>query len=427
MRHSKSFLSKMLLLPTLPLGLAILSIASVLLTKFENPYGLISDIYGFCNLHFSDGLQQWPLSERSINGQARMPVEYPPLTALIMWIYSFAVKQPTDCLRYYDLFIVSNSILLFFSALILNKMIKGRKAYILILCPALLYSLNRHWDIWMLPPLLLSIYYFDKQKYRISAISLSIAISIKFFPIYLLIPILVILWRRKEWKIFYGYFATVIISFITINIGFILADLNSWLYFYKFHLERRVGSGTIFEFFSKIGVTVSFPEEVSMVLTFILFIALLVFLYFFSKNLSLSNTALITMAVFLTFNKVYSLQYAIILSALALLALYDKRNSLTSLQVKLFWLWQFSEVLFAWSSIQNWALTQVESLGYTMDNFQFSSTIPKLLLRLEVTDGAYAAFGFFRYFTFLAFVTLLCLQVSRNTESIRRLGSSSKN
>ena len=411
----------------LPLGLAILSIASVLLTKFENPYGLISDIYGFCNLHFSDGLQQWPLSERSINGQARMPVEYPSLTALIMWIYSFAVKQPTDCLLYYDLFIVSNSILLFFSALILNKMIKGRKAYILFLCPALLYSLNRHWDIWMLPPLLLSIHYFDKRKYRISAIYLSIAISIKFFPVYLLVPILVILWRRKDWKVIYDYFITLIISFIAINIGFILADLDSWLYFYKFHLERGVGSGTIFEFFSKMGITIPFTEEATIAFTLILFLALLVFLYSFSKNLSLSNTALITMAAFLTFNKVYSLQYAILLSALALLALYDKRHSIKPLQVKLFWSWQFSEVLFAWSSIQNWALTQVESLGYTMDNFQFSSTIPKLLLRLEVTDSTYAAFGFLRYFTFLSFILLLCLHISRNTESMRRLGASSKN
>jgi len=411
----------------LPLGLAILSIASGLLTKFENPYGIISDIYGFCNLHFSDGLQQWPLSERSINGQARMPVEYPSLTALIMWVYSFAVKQPTDCLRYYDLFIVSNSILLFFSALILNKMIKGRKAYILFLCPALLYSLNRHWDIWMLPPLLLSIHFFDKQKYRISAIYLSIAVSIKFFPVYLLVPILVILWKRREWKIISDYFATLIISFMAINIGFILADLDSWLYFYKFHLERGVGSGTIFEFFSKMGVMVPFPEEATIALTLILFLALLVFFTHFQKNLSLSNTALITMAAFLTFNKVYSLQYAILLSALALLALYDKRHSMKHLQVKLFWLWQFSEVLFAWSSIQNWALAQVESLGYTMDNFQFSSNIPKLLLRFEVTDSMYATFGFLRYFTFLSFVLLLCLQISRNTESMRRLGSSGKN
>jgi len=172
---------------------------------------------------------------------------------------------------------------------------------------------------------------------------------------------------------------------------------------------------------------VPFPEEATIALTLILFLALLVFFTHFQKNLSLSNTALITMAAFLTFNKVYSLQYAILLSALALLALYDKRHSMKHLQVKLFWLWQFSEVLFAWSSIQNWALAQVESLGYTMDNFQFSSNIPKLLLRFEVTDSMYATFGFLRYFTFLSFVLLLCLQISRNTESMRRLGSSGKN
>jgi len=164
------------------------------------PQGL-SDIPAFYRMRFSDGLHHWPYSSYIPLGKSNPlnPIEYPALIGLIVWLLSFFVKVSENSA--FDYFLVNTifiTILFTISSFLIQK-ISGKKfAKYYYLSPAVVLSLYLNWDIWVVAPMLLSIYLLEKRKINQSSIFLAIAISTKFFPIILLVPILIYLYRSKE-------------------------------------------------------------------------------------------------------------------------------------------------------------------------------------------------------------------------------------
>jgi len=77
------------------------------------------------------------------------------------------------------------------SAYLIYKLVGKKYAFYFILAPAVLYSLNRNWDIWAIAAMLLSIYLFEKKRFQLSAFMLAVSIATKFFPIVLMLPIMI--------------------------------------------------------------------------------------------------------------------------------------------------------------------------------------------------------------------------------------------
>ena len=69
----------------------LIAMFAAFLAIIQNSYGQFSDIRGFYGMHFADGQNQWPFSYHTLLGstEERHPVEYPALTGLIMWLFSF--------------------------------------------------------------------------------------------------------------------------------------------------------------------------------------------------------------------------------------------------------------------------------------------------------------------------------------------------
>ena len=232
------------------LPLVLVSLTFGVLALMQNPNGLMSDIGNFYIFHFQDGQNQWPFSEKIFSGDMRVqhPVEYPALTGLIMWLISFLVTPTsTVYVDYYRITAAFQIALLAVSAYLIYKLVGKKYAYYYILAPAVLYSLNRNWDIWAIATMLLSIYLFEKQRFQLSAILLAVSIATKFFPIVLMLPIMIIFLRNKQISIFIKYSLTTLVSWLIINLPFVLINFDGWAYFYRFSAERGLGSASFYE------------------------------------------------------------------------------------------------------------------------------------------------------------------------------------
>ena len=205
------------------------SMVAALLALIQNSYGQFSDIRGFYGLHFQDGQNLWPFSTHQLLGAAEPihPVEYPALTGLIMWLFSFFIEPSQNAWVSYFRLTASIHIVIYALTTYFIHKITGRKwAILFAISPAVLYSLNRNWDIWAVAMMILAIYLFEKGKVKQSAIVLAISIATKFFPLVLLFPIFLYYFRQKNIKKFISYFIHTFGAWILINLPFVLIFLD---------------------------------------------------------------------------------------------------------------------------------------------------------------------------------------------------------
>jgi len=377
-------------------SLVLLSLTVGILALLQNKFGQFSDIRGFYGMHFYDGQHLWPFSEKILQGETKVqhPVEYPALTGLIMWLLSFLVS-PSDT-AIYDYYRITASLqiaLLAISAYLIYKLVGKKYAFYFILAPAVLYSLNRNWDIWAIAAMLLSIYLFEKKRFQLSAILLAVSIATKFFPIVLMLPILIIFLRNKQLKLFITYALTTTAAWVVINLPFVLINYEGWAYFYKFSAERGLGSASFFEITSIILPSITFSSIHFYILNIV---ALLVVTTYFIKLKSvptLAATSFFVMFGFILFNKQYSMQYVIWLSALAVLTFSYLKREHKELLIFVYILWQSLELAFQYAFFQ-------KILTSTYANTPTPMTI-------TVSNSTYAYIGVVRYIVAVVFALLL--------------------
>jgi uncharacterized membrane protein len=373
-----------------------LSIAVSILALIQNKYGQFSDIRGFYGMHFADGQHQWPFSTRTLLGttEIRNPVEYPALTGLIMWLISFFVEPAQFAWVDYFRITASLHVILYAITAYYIKVLAGKKwAIVFVVSPAVLYSLNRNWDIWAIVAMIWAIYLFEKGKFRLSAVVLAVSVATKLFPIVLLFPIFIYFLRRKEFRLFVEYFVVTMGSWLLINLPFMIINFRGWSYFYEFSYKRGLGSASIYEVTGIVGFGIPTWSILFYVLNALLFSALGLYLWKSSKNLPLTQSAFFTMFAFILFNKQYSMQYVIWLAALAVLALahLSQKRQLTMLLV--YGVWQVSELAFQYSFFQQ-----------ILTNMYANTETPA---SPEITTYMYGVIGIIRYSLAIVFTLLL--------------------
>ncbi len=379
-----------------PTLLIITALTVGVLALLQNKFGQFSDIRGFYGMHFFDGQNLWPFSEKTLIGSDRVqhPVEYPALTGLIMWLLSFLVSpSQTAVFDYYRITAGFQIVLLALSAYLIYKLVGKKYAFYFVLAPAVLYSLNRNWDIWAVAPMLFAILLFEKKKYTFSALLLSISIATKFFPIVLMLPIMIIFLRNKQLIEFIKYGFTTLITWVLINLPFVLIDFQGWLYFYKFSAERALGSASFYELTNIFISSIKFTSIHFYILNILVFLIVTIFLLKLKKTPTLVESSFFVMFAFILFNKQYSMQYVIWLTSLAVLTFaYLTKRSQESL-IYVFVLWQAFELAFQYSFFQ-------KILTSTYANTDTPMTI-------AVSNNAYATIGAIRYLLAVTFTILL--------------------
>ena len=264
-------------------------------------------------------------------------VEYPVIQGAIMWITAKVI--PNGINNYFYTSALLLALLFIFISFITFRM-KPEFGYLLPLAPAAVASLYINWDLWAIAMMMLAIYWFDRKVEVASAVALGIAISTKFLPIFLLIPIAIIFFRQERISKFLKYAAVAVATFALINLPVALTTPEGWWRFYDLNLNRGSDWGSLWYALSNLGLNLTHQNYLSILLLMIGLSALTIFLLQLRTPPTLAHTAIFVMIIVMAVSKVYSPQYVLWLTPLAVIALIDRRD------LTVFWFWQGAEVIY---------------------------------------------------------------------------------
>jgi uncharacterized membrane protein len=273
-------------------------------------------------------------------------VEYPVLTGLVMYATSFFAHSPISYFNF-NAFLLA---LLFIGLVFIVYRIKPEFTYLLPVAPAMVASLYINWDLWAIITMMLAIYWFDRKQYLYSSLALAVSISTKFMPVFLLLPILFILWRSNQIRELVKYLLTTIAIWLAINLPFALTTPTGWWRFYKLNMEREADWGSLWLAFSQLGLGLANLNYLAILLLLIGITSFVIFLFELKNTPTLASVAFIVLAIVMIASKVYSPQYVLWLTPLAVIALTNKKD------LHAFWIWQITETLYHVAIWQHLAL-----------------------------------------------------------------------
>ena len=295
-------------------------------------------------------------------------IEYPPVIGLGNWLISFITPNENSFRSFFDINALIIIVLFFISATIVRK-ISPTYQYIFPLAPAVVASLFINWDMWAVVSTLLAIYYFDKKKYEVSGIWLGVSIATKFFPIVLLLPVAIIFYRSSQIQLFYRYLFTTALFWSAINIPIALIHFDGWWRFFKLNLERGVDFGSIWFALSLLDVNVPYLDLIYPLISIGFFIGLAFYLLKLAKLPNLAAVALFALVIFTTVGKVYSPQYVLWLTPLAVIALQNRK------QLPVFWFWQATEITYHLAIWQYLALFSDAQFGLPAGGYALATLL----------------------------------------------------
>ena len=267
-------------------------------------------------------------------------VEYPVVTGVVMWALAQITPGGEGAVKnYFNINIIFLSLLFIFIALIVFK-IRPEFAYLTPLAPAAIASLYINWDLWAIISMLAAIYWFDRKKLDLSAIALGLSISTKFMPIFLLVPIALIFLRRNQIRNAIRYLFITAAIFAAINLPVYLTTPEGWIRFYELNISRESDWGSLWYAMSALGANMPNTNYLSVLILLAGFAAIAIYVLELRNIPSLAALSFIVLATVMCASKVYSPQYVLWLTPLAVIALIDKRD------LHAFWIWQGAELIY---------------------------------------------------------------------------------
>jgi uncharacterized membrane protein len=283
----------------------------------------------------------WPYSYLPIPELSKIipPIEYPVIVGTIIWLLSFITPQKgIVVVNYFDVNTIFIALLFTATSFYLFKLTKN-KVFFFLFSPAVFFSLLINWDMWAVLPTIMAIYYFDKKQYKLSGILLATATAAKFYPIVLLLPIACILVKRDRAKL-RQYLLVFLGFYLLINLPYILSDFAGWKYFFEFSFNRGIGYGSIWEATGLLGLSISNLNLLYTLTTMVVFGLVTIYYLKHADLENLYSIAFFAVFAFTVFSKVYSPQYVLWLTPLAVLALRNQR------QINFYFIWQTFELIY---------------------------------------------------------------------------------
>jgi uncharacterized membrane protein len=322
-------------------------------------YSDIASLYGDRDLDKG----QWSYSSTT------NAVEYPVITGTVMWFFARVLPSgENEILNYYRLNIIFLAALFIFIAYIVYR-IRPEVAYLAAIAPAAIASLYINWDLWAIASMMLAIYWFDRKRFDYSALAIGISISTKFLPIFLLLPTVLILWRRDEIKTLVRYLAITVATFAVINIPVLLTTPEGWLRFYQLNFDRGQDWGSAWYALSSLGVPLGSTNFFAILALLIAVLAISLFIFGTKETLNLADVSFIVLALVMVASKVYSPQYVLWLVPLAVIAITTRKD------LHAFWIWQIAEVIYHVAIWQHLATVTDAKFGLPLTGYALISLI----------------------------------------------------
>ncbi len=322
-------------------------------------YSDIATLYGERDLD----KDQWSYTSKT------NAVEYPVLTGTVMWFFARALPSgENEILNYYRLNALFLAALFIFIAYIVYR-IRPEVAYLAAIAPAAVASLYINWDLWAIASMMLAIYWFDRKRFDYSALAIGISISTKFLPIFLLLPIVLILWRRNKIKTLIRYLAITAATFAVINIPVLLTTPEGWLRFYQLNFDRGQDWGSAWYALSSLGVPLGNTNFFAILALLPAVLVVSLFIFGTKETLTLADVSFIVLALVMIASKVYSPQYVLWLVPLAVIAMTTRKD------FHAFWIWQIAEVIYHVAIWQHLATVTDAKFGLPLTGYALISLI----------------------------------------------------
>ncbi|MDQ3467813.1 MAG: hypothetical protein M3411_06200, partial [Chloroflexota bacterium] len=165
-------------------------------------------------------------------------LEYPPLTGILSYLFSFAPNLPT----YFSL----TYLVLAFSAIgtvAALQRLPATNPWYFAATPTIFFYTGYQWDMAAVFVAALALLAFDRNHDRWGAFALAAAVSMKLFPLAILPAILLV--RVRQGRIGSALAIGGIFTLVTaaINLPFALTNFEGWSFFYRWNRDRLADSG----------------------------------------------------------------------------------------------------------------------------------------------------------------------------------------
>jgi uncharacterized membrane protein len=307
-------------------------------------HGCYSDIpFLFTSRGLADGGS--PYDSEDENEQ----LEYPVITGAMMWLTATFVpgegNGPERGQRFYDFtaFTVLISALVVAWATARTHRRRPWDAAMFALAPGLLLTATINWDLYAVALTSVAMLAWARSRPALAGMLLGLAVAAKFYPLFVLGPLLVLCIRADRLAAFAKTFGVAVLTWAVVNLPFVLAWPEGWARFYVFSSDRSWDFGSVWYAFDLRGVQLVSPDHVNTVAagTFlVLCLAIAVLGLRARRRPRLPQLVFLVVAAFLLTNKVYSPQFVLWLIPLAVLARPRWRD---------FVVWQSCEVVYYFS------------------------------------------------------------------------------
>lgn len=278
-------------------------------------------------------------------------MEYPVGTGFIA---SFIARFSGDFIHFFDLNVIALALLFSLTALLLSWNAK-RDWPLFIFAPAVVSSLYINWDLWGIVAMVLAFHLMRRERFDLAGLFFGLSISIKFFPIFLIPAVAFYFYLRlrrdpsdRTFIPFFGFGAA---TWILLNLPTAISHFDGWARFYTFNQERGIDLGSIWY-----AIQLVSDYSFARLNLVVALIALLLVTFLFRPVRELIDSkadpfevllllSFLSLAFLFSFNKVYSPQYVLWLTPLAIFLLASSGSSYGR-ERAFFWIWQSGEAIY---------------------------------------------------------------------------------
>ena len=201
------------------------------------------------------------------------------------------------------------------------------------------------------------------------------------------------------------YLAITALTWLAFNLPVMIVSFDGWKYFYSFSFNRGLGDGSIYSVLGKLGLSQVYSNPLYYALNIALFGTLIFFMFKTKINLSLAQTAFLTMFCFTFFGKQYSMQYVLWLAPLAVITIASLPKKYIMPTTYLYCAWQGIELLFRITYFQNWITNLSASRGTPVMN--------------PISDIMYGGISITRYVVLLCFAMSIFTMINKSHTEVK--------
>jgi uncharacterized membrane protein len=219
-----------------------------------------------------------------------------------------------------------------------------------VLSPCLLATGLVNWDLMAVALVAGALWAWSRERPLLTGLLIGLGTATKLYPLFLLGPILVVAWRRRELGRFAWAAGGAVLAWTLVDLPAWLTGFEQWKVFWTFNSERGADLGSLWLVLAHAGHTVS-PGAIntwSWLLFGTICVAVAVLGLRAPATPRVAQLGFLVVAGFLLVNKVYSPQYVLWLLPLAVLARPRWRDLL---------IWQAGELVYfvaVWTYLGGW-------------------------------------------------------------------------